>query len=93
MLIVTDEIKVEKKTFDRAGASRFRRPHRKSCKFCMDKINYIDYKEYNRLKNFITDRGKIIPSRITGTCSRHQRALTLAINRARNIALLPFMVS
>ena len=64
---------------------------KKVCAFCEDKnCKFIDYKDVNRLKKFVTEKGKIIPSRQTGTCSRHQRELTTAIKRARNIALLPF---
>ena len=74
----------------------FRRPRqfykKKVCKFCEDKNLKIDYKDSNTLRGFITDRGKILPRRITGTCSRHQRALTTAIKRARIMALLPFTV-
>lgn len=66
---------------------------RKSCKFCEEKVEFIDYKEGKLLKMFITDRGKIIPRRITGNCAKHQRSLTTAIKRARNIALLPFAAS
>lgn len=62
---------------------------KKVCAFCEDK-KAIDYKDVARLKRFVTEQGKIIPSRQTGTCSRHQRELTTAIKRARNIALLPF---
>mgnify|MGYP000957852183 CR=1 FL=1 len=63
---------------------------KKVCSFCVDKIDYIDYKEYSRLRKYITERGKILPRRITGNCAKHQRQLTAAIKRARNIALLPF---
>jgi len=63
---------------------------RKICRFCMDKVPQIDYKDIQTLRNFITDRGKIIPRRISGTCAKHQRELTTAIKRARNIAFLPF---
>ena len=69
---------------------RFRRPRRKSCRFCAEKVVAIDYKDYNRIRSFVTERGKIVPSRMTGTCASHQRELTQAIKRARNIALLPF---
>jgi small subunit ribosomal protein S18 len=72
------------------GGGRFRRPRRKSCRFCAEKIVAIDYKDFNRLRSFVSERGKIVPSRMTGTCASHQRELTQAINRARNIALLPF---
>ena len=63
---------------------------RKICKFCENPEEKIDYKNYKVLRRFITEQGKIIPSRITGTCARHQRELTKAIKRARNIALLPY---
>ena len=66
----------------------FRR--RKVCKFCADKIDYIDYKDIKVLGGFVPERGKILPRRMFGTCAEHQRKLTLAIQRARNIALLPF---
>lgn len=64
---------------------------RKVCRFCADSSIVIDYKDSKTLKYFITERGKIIPRRITGTCATHQRSLTLAIKRARSIALLPFV--
>ncbi|HHV83820.1 MULTISPECIES: 30S ribosomal protein S18 [Tepidanaerobacter] len=63
---------------------------KKVCSFCADKIEHIDYKEYGRLRKYITERGKILPRRITGNCAKHQRQLTIAIKRARNLALLPF---
>ena len=63
---------------------------KKVCKFCMQKLK-IDYKDADTLRRFITERGKILPRRITGTCAKHQRALALAIKRARIIALLPFV--
>jgi small subunit ribosomal protein S18 len=66
----------------------FRR--RKVCKFCSDKIDYIDYKDVKTLSGFVPERGKVLPRRMFGTCAAHQRKLTLAIKRARNIALLPF---
>lgn len=67
------------------------RRRRKVCAFCVDKIDYIDYKNVNRLRRFVSDRGKIIPRRTTGTCAQHQRSLTAAIKRAREVALLPFV--
>lgn len=67
-----------------------RRPRRKVCSFCVDKVQKIDYKDAARLRKFITERGKILPRRISGTCAKHQRQLTIAIKRARNVALLPF---
>ena len=75
----------------KAAMFRDRRGFRKPCRFCADKIQYIDYKDDRRLRGFITDRGKIIPRRITGTCARHQRQLTRAIKRARHLALLPYV--
>ncbi|MEE9523191.1 MAG: 30S ribosomal protein S18 [Thermodesulfovibrionales bacterium] len=64
---------------------------RKFCRFCADKVNFIDYKDVRILKSFITERGKVFASRMTGTCAKHQRELSGAIKRARNIALLSFM--
>ncbi|MGB9711734.1 MAG: 30S ribosomal protein S18 [Dissulfurimicrobium sp.] len=63
---------------------------KKICRFCADKTIVIDYKDYNLLKHFITERGKILSSRITGTCAKHQRRLTTAIKQSRVMALLPF---
>ncbi|HZX60253.1 MAG: 30S ribosomal protein S18 [candidate division NC10 bacterium] len=63
----------------------------KICKFCVDKVGQVDYKDVRRLRNFVTERGRIIPRRISGTCAPHQRQLTVAVKRARNIALLPFV--
>ncbi len=74
---------------DQEGGS-FRRNRRRGCGFCSDEGLTIDYKDPQALRYFITDRGKIVPRRISGTCAKHQRALTVAIKRARNIALLPF---
>lgn len=65
-------------------------PKRKVCRFCTDKKLEIDYKNPKILRFFITERGKIIPRRISGNCAKHQRQITVAIKRARNIALLPF---
>ncbi len=69
---------------------RGRRGKKRVCVFCVDKAEGIDYKDVPRLKKFITERGKILPRRISGNCARHQRMLTTAIKRARIIALLPF---
>ena len=63
---------------------------KKVCRFCVDKADFIDYKKAEILAAFIQERGKILPRRMTGTCARHQRWLTVAIKRAQNIALLPF---
>ena len=70
------------------GGGRFGR--RRVCSFCVDKVDSIDYKEASRLRRYISDRGKIEPRRKTGTCAKHQRMLTLALKRARHVALLPF---
>jgi small subunit ribosomal protein S18 len=66
----------------------FRR--RKVCKFCAEKIDVIDYKDVRLIGGFVSERGKILPRRLTGTCTPHQRSLSVAIKRARNIAFLPF---
>jgi len=63
---------------------------RRVCKFCAEKIDYIDYKDVNLLKQFVPERGKILPRRISGTCAIHQRMLAEAVKRARNVALLPY---
>ncbi|MDB4349606.1 30S ribosomal protein S18 [Omnitrophica bacterium] len=83
-----------KKTFVKrrpGGKGGFRR--RRVCKFCVEKTDYIDYKDVDRLKRFITERGKILPSRISGTCANHQRRLARAIRRARAIALVPYIAN
>jgi small subunit ribosomal protein S18 len=72
------------------GGRRFIRA-RKSCKFCADKVDYIDYKDTRLLGGYIPERGKILPRRISGTCAPHQRMLATAVKRARNAALLPFV--
>ncbi|MGZ3418847.1 MAG: 30S ribosomal protein S18 [Polyangiales bacterium] len=71
-------------------ALRRRGARKRVCKYCADKTATIDYKDPQALKQFITDRGKIVPRRISGNCALHQRKVTVAISRARNIALLPF---
>ncbi|MBA4393677.1 MAG: 30S ribosomal protein S18 [Desulfobacca sp.] len=68
-------------------------PRRKVCRFCADNSLTIDYKDSKTLKHFTSERGKIIPRRITGNCAKHQRELTAAIKRARQIALLPYLAS
>lgn len=69
---------------------RGRRPRRKVCSFCVDKVEEIDYKDVAKLRRYITERGKILPRRISGNCAKHQRQMSTAIKRARNVALLPF---
>ena len=91
--VATTEVKEETKVV--TDKKKFYKQHNKNkkkvCAFCDDKnLRFIDYKDVNRLRKFITEKGKIIPSRQTGTCARHQRELTVAIKRARNMAMLPF---
>ena len=78
---------------DKMDGSMKRRPMRrrkKVCVFCGDKNNTIDFKDVNKLKRYVSERGKILPRRITGNCAKHQRALTVAIKRARHVALMPY---
>ena len=70
---------------------RARKPKRKVCMFCVDKVENIDYKDTAKLRRYVSERGKIVPRRISGNCAKHQRQLTTAIKRARIIALLPFV--
>jgi small subunit ribosomal protein S18 len=67
---------------------RFQR--KKFCRFCSEKVEFIDYKDMKILRNYLTERGKVLPRRMTGTCAKHQRELTESIKRARNIALLAY---
>ena len=76
----------------RGGGGRYA-PRRKVCQFCMDNIGEVDYKDIARLRRHISERGKIEPRRKQGTCAKHQRSLTVAIKRARHVALLPFTTS
>lgn len=79
---------------DRGDSSmkrRIVRRRKKVCVFCADKTNAgIDYKDVNKLKRYVSERGKILPRRITGNCAKHQRALTVAVKRARHVALMPY---
>lgn len=70
--------------------NRGRKARKKVCGFCVDKVENIDYKDIARLRRYMSERGKILPRRVTGTCAKHQRDLTTAIKRARHIALLPY---
>ena len=70
---------------------RGKRSRRKVCAFCVDRVTAIDYKDIGKLRRYLSERGKIVPRRVTGTCSRHQRQLTTAIKRARYVALLPYI--
>ena len=82
--VATEETKVAPKKFKKTAK-------RKVCTFCVDKAKEIDYKDIAKLKRYITEKGKILPRRQTGTCAEHQRALTVAIKRAREMALLPYV--
>ena len=95
MTMIKKERKQTKRDKDDGKTPRKRRTfvmRKKKCRFCTDKITTIDYLDHQLLGRFITDRGKIVPSRISGTCAKHQRKLAKAIKRARNIGLLPFLV-
>ena len=70
--------------------NRGRKARKKVCGFCVDKVENIDYKDIARLRRYMSERGKILPRRVTGTCARHQRELTVAFKRARHLALLPY---
>ncbi|HHY18509.1 MAG TPA: 30S ribosomal protein S18 [Firmicutes bacterium] len=70
---------------------RKRRRRRKVCSFCVDKMTSVDYKDIGRLRRYVSERGKILPRRINGNCAHHQRQLTLAIKKARYMALLPYV--
>jgi len=75
---------------ERPGGRREFVRRRRVCKFCVEKIDYIDWKDYRTLLQFVPERGKVMPRRLSGVCARHQRRLVEAIKKARNIALLPF---
>jgi small subunit ribosomal protein S18 len=70
-----------------------RKPKRKYCQFCKDHVEYIDYKDAQGLRKFMTDRGKIKPRRVTGNCAQHQHLMSVAVKRGREMALLPYVVA
>lgn len=76
---------------DRDGKGGFRRQRKKVCQFCTDKAKWVDYKDTQLLRRFISDRGKIRARRVTGTCAQHQRDVATAIKNAREMALLPYV--
>lgn len=77
---------------EKSAVKKFKKqPRKKVCTFCVDKVDYIDYKDTNKLRKFITEKGKIVPRRQTGLCAKHQRELTTAIKRARFMGLLPYV--
>ena len=78
--------------YDKTSAPAKPHKRRKVCQFCVDKATFVDYKDTVKLKKFTSERGKILPRRATGTCAMHQRQLTEAIKRARQVALLPYVV-
>ena len=77
--------------FDKSAAPQKNRKRRKICQFCVDKAEYIDYKDTVKLRKYLSERSKILPRRTTGTCAYHQRLLTEAIKRARQVAILPYV--
>ncbi len=76
---------------ERKARPRPRKGRRKVCGFCVDKVEHIDYKDVVRLRKYVTERGKIMPRRMSGVCAKHQRGLAVAIKRARIVALLPYV--
>ena len=76
--------------YDREKGRGMRKGRKKVCAFCVEKAEYIDYKDSAKLRRYISERGKILPRRVTGVCTKHQRELTTAIKRARHLALLPY---
>jgi len=83
--------KEDKDLNDKKGVKQLkRRTRRKVCQFCVDKVEQIDYKDVGKLRKFLSEKGKILPRRISGNCAKHQRQMTTAIKRARHIALLPY---
>jgi small subunit ribosomal protein S18 len=92
---MSKEIAKEKDDKDLEGGDGKRKSmgRRRGCKFCSDETIKIDYKDASLLKYFITDRGKLVPRRLSGNCAKHQRAIATSVNRARMIALMPFSVT
>ena len=76
--------------YERGNGRPNRKSRKKVCAFCVDKVESIDYKDTQKLRKFTSDRAKILPRRVTGTCARHQRELTTAIKSARQVALMPY---
>ena len=77
--------------YERGNGRPNRKSRKKVCAFCVDKVESIDYKDTQKLRKFTSDRAKILPRRVTGTCAYHQRELTIAIKRARHLALIPYV--
>ena len=76
--------------YDKSDRKPMRKGHKKVCSFCVDTVEFIDYKDIDKLRKYTSERAKILPRRVTGTCAAHQRELTTAIKRARHLALLPY---
>ncbi len=85
-------VKADKERAEAPARRRMIRRRKKVCIFCAEKDKAISYKDVNTLKRYISERGKILPRRITGSCAKHQRALTVAIKRARHVAIMPYVV-
>lgn len=83
-------MKPQNSNYDDKSIKKSKKQTRKTCQFCQDKAEEIDYKDVAKLKRYMTEKGKIIPRRVSGVCARHQRMLTNAIKRARVMALLPY---
>ena len=80
-----------KKTLKKGALKKKKIFKKRPCRFCMDKVKKVDYLDYHKFQRLITERGKIVPSRISGTCAKHQRQLARAVKKARVLALLPFV--
>ena len=89
--VAADETARAPKADQARPAQRQIRRRKKVCAFCADKVEFIDYKDTNRLKKFVSERSKILPRRISGVCAKHQRQLTTAIKRARQVALIAYI--
>ena len=86
------EVRENREPREQRERAPFRNKRRKKvCAFCADKVDYIDYKDTNRIRKNLSERAKILPRRVTGTCARHQRQLTIAVKRARHLALIPYI--
>ena len=93
MAYAKKEFRGGKDSFDKddsKGGMKNRRSRKKVCSYCEEKCKEIDYKDITKLRRFVSERGKILPRRISGTCAKHQREMTIAVKRARHVALLPF---
>ena len=93
MPYITKRRDKDKDKKDKRQNAMVRRGPPKSCRLCTDKVEEIDYKEIDRIARYVTERGKIIPSRLTGTCAKHQRRLAISIKQARYMALLPYVAA